>query len=45
VEAYRRVRALDIRLIEARIAETDLDPKIAARALVYIRGLVRKPNA
>jgi hypothetical protein len=44
VEAYHRVRTLDIQLIETRMAETDLDPKIAARAIAYIRGLVRKPN-
>jgi hypothetical protein len=44
VEAYHRMRTLDIQLIETRIAETDLDPTIAARALAYIRGLVTKPN-
>ena len=33
VEAYHRARPLDINLIEARIAETDLDPAIAARAI------------
>lgn len=39
VEAYHRARPLDINLIEARIAETDLDPVIAARAIAYMRSL------
>jgi hypothetical protein len=43
VEAYHRARTLDIQVIETRIAETDLDPAIAARAVAYIRGLARKP--
>jgi hypothetical protein len=39
VEAYHRARPLDIKLIEKRIAETDLDPAVAERALTYIRSL------
>ncbi len=39
VEAYHRARPLDINLIEARIAETDLDPAVAARAIAYMRSL------
>jgi hypothetical protein len=39
VEAYHRERKLDIQLIESRIAETDLDPAVADRAVAYIRGL------
>ena len=39
VKAYHRERNLDIQLIEARIAETDLDPAVANRAIAYIRRL------
>ena len=39
VEAYHRERTLDIQLIQERIAETDLDPAVAARAIAYIRRL------
>jgi hypothetical protein len=39
VEAYHRARPLDIRLIEERIAETDLHPAVAAKAIAYIRSL------
>lgn len=39
VETYHRERALDIQLIEGRIAETDLDPAVANRAIAYLRGL------
>ena len=42
VEAYHRVRVLDIQLIETRIMETDLDPAVAQRAVAYVRGLSRK---
>jgi hypothetical protein len=38
VEAYHQARPLDIALIEERIAATDLDPAVAARALAYIRS-------
>jgi hypothetical protein len=41
VEAYHRARPLDIRLIEERIAETDLDPAVAAKAIAYVRSLGR----
>jgi hypothetical protein len=41
VEAYHRARPLDLRLIEERIAETDLEPAVAARAIAYMRGLGR----
>lgn len=40
VEAYHRERKLDVRLIDSRIAETDLGPVAADRAIAYIRGLV-----
>ncbi|MFX7820738.1 DUF6036 family nucleotidyltransferase, partial [Acinetobacter baumannii] len=36
VEAYHREKTLDTRLVERRIAETDLDPAIAKRAVAYI---------
>jgi hypothetical protein len=39
VEAYQSARPLDTALIEERIATTDLDPAVAARAIAYIRGL------
>lgn len=39
VEAYHREKTLDTRLVERRIAETDLDPAIAKRAVAYIRNL------
>jgi hypothetical protein len=39
VEAYHRARPLDINLIEARIAETDLDQAVATRAIAYMRSL------
>ena len=39
VEAYHRERKLDVRLIESRIAETDLDPVAADKAIAYIRKL------
>jgi hypothetical protein len=39
VEAHHRARRLDIQLIEKRIAETDLDPAVADRAIAYIRSL------
>jgi hypothetical protein len=39
IEAYHRARTLDTHLIEQRIAETDLDPAIAGRAIAYIRNL------
>jgi hypothetical protein len=41
VESYHRARPLDIKLIEARIAETDLDPAVANRAVAYMRRLGR----
>jgi hypothetical protein len=39
VEAYHRARPLDIQLIVKRIAETDLDPAVADRAIAYMRSL------
>jgi hypothetical protein len=39
VEAYHRARPLDIKLIAERIAATDLDPAVAARATAYMRRL------
>jgi hypothetical protein len=39
VEAYHNARPLDIALIEQRIAATDLDRAVAARALAYVRSL------
>jgi hypothetical protein len=39
VEAYHSARPLDIALIEHRIAATDLNPAVAARAVAYVRGL------
>jgi hypothetical protein len=39
VEAYNSTRPLDMALIEERIAATDLDPAVAARAVAYVRGL------
>lgn len=41
VEAYHGARPLDIALIEERIAATDLDPAVAARAVAYLRSLTR----
>jgi hypothetical protein len=42
VEAYHHERKLDIELIEQRIADTDLDPAIARRAIAYVRSLPSK---
>jgi hypothetical protein len=42
VEAYHRARPLDIKLIETRIAATDLDFAVAARATAYMRRLGAK---
>jgi hypothetical protein len=39
VEAYNSTRPLDIATIEERIAATDLDPEVAARAVAYVRSL------
>jgi hypothetical protein len=39
VEAYHRVRPLDLQLIEKRIAETDVDAAVADRAIAYLRSL------
>jgi hypothetical protein len=39
VKAYNSARPLDIAIIEERIAATDLDPEVAARAVAYIRSL------
>jgi hypothetical protein len=39
VEAYHRARPLEINLNEERIAATDLDPAVAARAISYVRNL------
>jgi hypothetical protein len=39
VEAYHGARPLDIALIEERIAATDLDAAVAARAVAYVRSL------
>jgi hypothetical protein len=39
VEAYHSARPLDLALIEERIAATDLDPAVAARAVAYLRSL------
>jgi hypothetical protein len=42
VVAYHHERSLDIELIERRIADADLDPAIAERAIMYIRSLAGK---
>lgn len=42
VETYHRERPLDFRLIEKRIADTELDPAVADRAVAYIRSLAIK---
>ncbi|MDA9498393.1 DUF6036 family nucleotidyltransferase [Bradyrhizobium sp. CCBAU 11357] len=39
VGAIHERRPLDLRLVERRIRETDLDPAVAERAIAYIRGL------
>jgi hypothetical protein len=39
VEAYHRVRPLDLHVIEVRIKDASLDPAIAERAIAYIRSL------
>jgi hypothetical protein len=41
VQAYNNARPLDIALIEERIATTDLDPAVAARAVAFVRGLAK----
>jgi hypothetical protein len=48
VEAYNSTRPLDMALIEERIAATDLDPEVAARAVATSAALPhrlpRPPN-
>jgi hypothetical protein len=45
VEAYHNARPLDIALIARRIAATDLDPAVAARAISYLRSLAGTGSA
>ena len=42
VDAYHNARPLDIALIEQRIATTNLDPAVAARAVAYLRSLAAR---
>jgi hypothetical protein len=41
VQAYHSSRPLDIALIEQRIAATNLDPTMAARAVTFVRNLAK----
>jgi hypothetical protein len=41
VQAYHGSRPLDIALIEQRIAATNLDPTVAARAVAFVRNLTK----
>jgi hypothetical protein len=44
VEAIHEKRPLNLKLIEERIRQTDLDPEIAERAIAYIRSLETVPE-
>jgi len=44
VEAIHENRPLDLKLVEERIRQTDLEPEIAERAVAYIRNLKTVPE-
>jgi hypothetical protein len=44
VEAIHEKRPLNLKLVEDRIRQTDLDPKIAERAISYIRSVEAPPE-
>jgi hypothetical protein len=44
VEAIHEKRPLNLKLVEERIRQTDLDPEIAERAIAYIRSLETVPE-
>jgi hypothetical protein len=44
VEAIHEKRPLNLKLVEGRIRQTDLDPEIAERAIAYIRSLDTAPE-
>jgi hypothetical protein len=43
-EAIHQKRPLDLKLVEERIRQTELDPEIAERAIAYVRSLGTMPE-